>query len=320
MAPENLKKGLIFGICAAFVVGLQPVIANARPSEIDFYIFAAMTNLVEFLIFFPLFLLERRHLKKDLARNITMEERDICDSKLHGWKKNIKIIILIGLIFTAVPVFNFFGLEYAGAINGSLVLKTRILFSLLFGYLILHEKVTPLQIVFSFVLFFGVTLAITQGEFFILEFNIGVIILLINVIISPFGHNLTKSRLNRNEVTPYLVIIVRNLCSIIILFSTYFLIFPLENIGIFLNPINYFWFILMGCTYGFGLLLWYRTMSYLDMSKAMTLLSFTTIVTAIFATIFLDEVFTLFHLTGTFIMIISTIIIVKPKKPDVEAL
>ena len=279
-----------------------------------------MTNLIEFLIFFPLLIFERRQLKKNKETIISSEGRLICESKLHGWKKNIGILILIGLIFTAVPVFNFFGLEYAGAINGSLVLKTRIFFSLIFGYLILHEKVSLLQIIFSFVLFFGVALAITQGEFFFLDFNMGVLILLINVIISPFGHNLTKSRLNRYEVTPYLVICIRNLCSMIILFSTYFLIFPLENINIFFNPTNYIWFLLMGCTYGFGLLLWYRTISYLDMSKAMTLLSFTTIVTAIFATIFLDEVFTIFHLVGTLIMIVSTVIIVRPRKADVEVM
>ncbi len=221
---------------------------------------------------------------------------------------------MIGVIFTVVPAFNFLGLELAGAINGSLVLKTRILFTLLFGFIILKEKVTKLQMLFSFVLFFGLTIAITQGSFNLLEFNFGIIILLINVIISPIGHSFAKSLLDRSEITSFQIIVIRNLISFIILFSTYFLFFPLENIKLFLDPINYFWFILMGFNYGFGLLFWYKTISYLEIGKAMIIMSFTTIVTTILASAFLGEYFTYFHIIGMIIMIFSTIIIIKQKK------
>lgn len=70
----------------------------------------------------------------------------------------------------------------------------------------------------------------------------------------------------------------------------------------------------MGFNYGFGLLFWYKTISYLEMGKAMILMSFTTIVSAFFAIIFLGEVFTYFHLAGIAIMIISTIIIIREEK------
>lgn len=312
MPEQNLKKGLLFGFISAFIIGTAPIVANSRPSELDFYIFAAMTNLVELVIFCPLFMVERKKFKDSLTMNL--ENLEVINSQLHGWKNNKKILLAIGIIFTVVPAFNFLGLEFAGAINGSLVLKTRILFTLLFGYLILREKVTKLQVLFSFVLFFGLTLAITQGSFNLLEFNFGVIVLLINVIISPIGHILAKSVLDRNEITPFQIIVIRNLISFIILFSTYFLFFPLENIKLFLDPINYFWFILMGFNYGFGILFWYKTISYLEIGKAMILLSFTTIVTVILATAFLGEDFTYLHIVGMIIMIFSTIIIIKQKR------
>ncbi|KKK44977.1 MAG: EamA-like transporter family protein [Candidatus Lokiarchaeum sp. GC14_75] len=76
---------------------------------------------------------------------------------------------------------------------------------------------------------------------------------------------------------------------------------------------NYFWFLLIGLNYGFGLLFWYKTISYLEMGKAMILVSFSSIVSAIFGTIFLGELFTYFNLAGMVIMIISTITIVREK-------
>ena len=272
-----------------------------------------MTNFFELVIFLPLYMLERRKFKLKIQNNLS-ENLLLFETQLSGWKKNKKLLLLIGIIFTAVPVLNFFGLEHAGTINGSMVLKSRILFSLVFGYLILQEKVSIVQVIFSFILLFGLALAITQGSFNLLEFNIGVLILFINVVISPLGHNLTKSRLDKKEITPYQIIVVRNIVSILILFSTYFLIFPMENIQLLLTPTNYIWFVIMGFNYGFGLLFWYKTISYLEMGKAMILMSFTTVVSTFFATLFLGEAFTYFHLIGIAIMIISTIIIIREEK------
>ena len=68
-----MKKGILFGGLGVFFVGLQPIIANARPQSLDSYIFAAMTCLIEAAIFFPLILVERRitHLKEDSLETIS---------------------------------------------------------------------------------------------------------------------------------------------------------------------------------------------------------------------------------------------------------
>jgi drug/metabolite transporter (DMT)-like permease len=69
----------------------------------------------------------------------------------------------------------------------------------------------------------------------------------------------------------------------------------------------------MGGTYGIGLYFWYNTLNYLDVGKASILVSPTPIVTAVFATLFLGEVFTLFHFIGMIIVITSIIIIMREK-------
>ena len=317
---NNTKKGLIFGTIGVFFVGFQPIVANARPESLDAFIFAAMTCLVEASIFLPLMLLEIK-VKKPKFENNNNENQIIQISFLKKWKTNLPRLIFIGIIFALNQLLFFIGYELAGAINGSLTQKTSVFFGLLFGYLILKERFTKIQILFSFTLFLGLVIAISQGSFiFFLEINVGILIgvlfLLFITCLWMFGHTMTKPMFSRDEVTPTQMVFLRNILSGVILFSLYFIFFPIENFKLFLEPINLFFFISMGTVYGIGLFSWYKTLSYLDVSKATIVLSPTPIVSALFATFILGEIFTIFHLIGTIIVIISIIIIVKQKKVE----
>jgi len=315
---NNTKKGLIFGAVGVFFVGFQPVVANARPESLDAFIFAAMTCLVEASIFLPLMSLElkvnRSKFKKSNNKNQINK-----DSIWNNWKKNLSLLTFIGIIFALNQLLFFIGYGLAGAINGSLTQKTSIFFGLLFGYLILKERFTKIQIIFSLTLFLGLLLAISQGSFlYFFEINfkivIGVLILLFITCLWMFGHTMTKPLFKRDEITPTQMVFLRNTLSGVILIILYFIFFPVENFKLFLDPINIFFFIAMGAVYGIGLFSWYKTLSYLEVSKATIVLSPTPIVSAIFATLILGEVFTIFHLIGTIIVIISIIIIVNQKK------
>lgn len=315
MENENLKKGLLFGIIAIFTIGLQPVIANSRPKIIDPYLFAAITALIEALIFLPLYILERRRLKNSLTMEKGQSQQIKIRSLLNGWKesKNIKFLLFIGLTFSIVPVLNYIGFEIAGAINSSLIFKSEIIFALIFGFLLLKEKISGIQILFCFLLFVGLIISVTQASFDPLTINIGVAILLISVVIFTLVHTLTKSSFDRNELFPTQVVFMRNLISGLILFFTYFLFFPLKNILIVIDPQYFIYFLLMGVDYGFSLFLWYKSLTYLEIGKASVILSLTPIVTAFFSFILLGELFSIFHLIGTFIIVISIIIIVRQK-------
>jgi len=71
----------------------------------------------------------------------------------------------------------------------------------------------------------------------------------------------------------------------------------------------------MGLVYSTGLYFWYKTLSYLDASKATIIVSPTPIITAIFSVFILGEIFTVFHLIGSSIVILSIVLIVRePKK------
>ncbi|MFX1445394.1 MAG: EamA family transporter, partial [Promethearchaeota archaeon] len=131
-----------------------------------------------------------------------------------------------------------------------------------------------------------------------------------------FTHAISKPMLDRKEITSIQLVCLRNIISSVFLISTYFIFFPLENIGLLLNPTTMFWGVLMGTIYGIGLYMWYKTLENINVSKATIITSGNLIFTALFATIFLNEIFTIFHLIGTVLIIISIFLIVNPMKNE----
>lgn len=310
---NNLKKGLIFGVIGTILIGLQPIIAISAKS-IDSHAFAAMTCLIEALLFLPIMFLENQ-LKDKKANSDKVFNSN--RSFLINWKKNFWLLLFLGVIFSVNQLLFFVGYRLAGAINGSLTQKTSVFFGLLFGFFLLKERISKIQVVLSIILFFGLVIAITQGSLDFLVLNvdilIGVLLVLLITALWMFGHTLTKQLFSRKEFTPAQMVFIRNLLSGFILILT-FIIFSSNNFSVFFNPLNWFYFILMGCVYGLGLFFWYKTLSYLDVSNATIVLSPTPIVTAIFATLLLADHFTIFHFVGSVIVILSIVIIVKQKK------
>lgn len=314
MNNVNYAKGIIFGIACVILVGLQPIIANSRPSTLDAYFFAATTCIIEASLFFPLMLIERKKIKASY-RNEQINSEELY-SQLNGWKKNKMLLIYVGINFGIAQILFFLGYQLAGAINGSLAQKTTVIFALLFGYLINREKILKVQIIFSCVLLFGLTLAVTQGSFNLLAFNIGVLIIFITVILWMLGHSLTIPVFDRNEATPTQIVFIRNFLSGLFLITTYFIIFPLDNFNLLFNKINFFFIVAMGISYGLGLFCWYKVLSYLGTSKATAMTGGSPIITIIFATIILGEIFTIFHIIGALLVILSVLMIVKPRKDE----
>ena len=312
---RNIKKGLITGFIGVIFVGLQPIVALLRPNAIDAYLSGAMTCLVETMIFFPIMLFEFKVMNPSTRKINIRENQKKISYFLNGWKKNIWLLMFIGLIFALNQVLFFVGYSFSGAINGSLTQKTTVFFGLILGYLILKERITKLQVIFSIVLFLGLAISITQF-FTLVNINmtilIGVGILLFITFLWMIGHSLTKPIFSRNEATPIQMVFIRNFISGMILISTYFIFFT-PDLNIFIEPSNLLFFLTMGAVYGAGLICWYLTLSYLDVSKATILFAPTPISSAIFASFILEENFTVAHLLGTIIIILSIIIIMNQK-------
>lgn len=259
-------------------------------------------------------LLERQKIKSEMERSSS--KFDEMHLLLHGWKNNKKALLYIGINFGIAQILFYVAYEFAGAINGSLAQQTTIIFALLFGFLINHEKISKTQIIFSFILLLGLTLAVTHGNFNLLEINIGVGILMITTMLWMLAHSITKPMFDRNEITPIQLSFIRYVISGLFLITTYFIFFPLDNISLLFDPINILFFIMIGVLYGFDVLFWYKSLEHIEMSKASVIVSPMPILVAFFAFIILGEVFTIFHLIGTIIIIASIFIIVREKSEN----
>lgn len=311
MPDKNYLKGIGFALIALFLVSFQPIIVIARPKVLDVYLFAAMTCIFIALFMLPLVLLERHNLKQNIRNDSLKSEENTL--LLNGWKKHKKVLLYLGINFAIAQILFFAAYQLSGAINTSIAQQTTIIFGLLFGFFINHEKVSKTQILFSIVLLFGLTFAITQGSFNLLEFNIGVGLMMITAAIWMLAHAFTRPILDKEEITATQVVFIRNVISGTILISTYFIFFPLSNINLLFDPINMFFFITIGFFYAFDVLYWYRAIQKIDISKASIIVSPMPILVAFFAYLILGEIFTIYHLIGTLIVIGSIIMIVRKK-------
>jgi len=312
MPDKNYLKGIMFALVSLILVSCQPIIAIARPKVLDFYLFAAMTCIFISLFMLPLFLLERHNLSQSIRIDAPNSEESIL--LLNGWKNHKKFLLYLGINFAIAQILFFLAYDLAGgAVNGSLAQQTTLIFGLIFGFLINHEKVKKTQIIFSFVLLFGLTFAITQGSFNLLEFNIGVGLMIITTAIWMMAHSITRPILDKEEITPTQIVFFRNVLSGIFLFSTYFFFFPLSNIDLLFDPINVFFFIAIGFFYCFDVLFWYKSLKHIEVSKGSVIVSPMPILVAFLAYLFLGEIFTIYHLIGIIIVIFSIIMIVRKR-------
>lgn len=328
MEQKSLIKGVAYAALSLLFVSFQPIIANARPEELDAFLFAAATCIVEALVFFPMLIIETKILKKRMKNKQIGKKADkkniLLDKKfLHPFEKlkdHKLFLIYIGLNFGIAQVLFFIAYRLAGAINGSLAQQTTIIFGLLFGFLILKEKPNLIQIIFSFILLFGLIFAVTKGKFNIIELNFGVILMVFVTAMWMIAHSLSRDVFSQDKITPIQLAFIRNVISGLFLIIFYILFFPITNLALILKPINLLFMVLMGVDYALDIFLWYNSLKYIEVSKATVLVSPMPIITAFFAFVILGEIFTIYHFIGAFIIIMSIIVIVsqKSKTPKLD--
>jgi len=319
LVDKNYAKGIGFGIISLFFVSMQPIIANSRSAEVDSFLYSAMTSILLFIFFFPLTFIERRRFKNELSNldnDMDTQKIEELNTFLDGFKNHKFLLLYLGINFAFAYVLFFWGYELAGAINGSLAQKADLIFALLFGYLINKENISKTQIIFSILLFFGLIVAVTQGSFNLLELNLGVILMLITVMLWMSAHSITRPFLENKEISPFQLIFIRNAITGSILFSSYLIFNGIQAYALILDPINMINFLLIGIFYGVDLYCFYLSLSYIRITKVSILMAPSLIITSFFAMIFLSEVFTIFHLIGSSIVLISIVVIIKLKDKE----
>ncbi len=113
---------------------------------------------------------------------------------------NYWIIISMGIISTAgVNLVEVFALKYSTALNYSLLIRSVTLFTIIFSYFFLKEKITLKKIILVMLIFFGTFLLITKGRS--ISFSLGDIFVLIEAVLLAFGNSIL-GKMATNRMSP----------------------------------------------------------------------------------------------------------------------
>lgn len=104
-------------------------------------------------------------------------------------RKNYLILLGIGLVSTfGFTIVEVFALKYSPAVNFSLLIRSVILFTIVFAYIFLGEKITAKKLIVAFLILSGAFLLTTNGKS--ISFSAGDIFTLTEAALIAFGNNI----------------------------------------------------------------------------------------------------------------------------------
>jgi len=220
-------------------------------------------------------------------------------------KKDCLILLGMGLVSTiGVNITEAFALKYSLAINYSFLIRTVILFTIIFAYLFLGEKLTLKKIILAILILIGAYLLTTRGK--IISFTLGDIFTLTEAALIAFGNNiLGKMATNRMST---------NLSA-----SGGFLIgvIPLAFIALINNaiavPKSFFLIILLTFVYIVLTNLRFKAYKNATASYVTMVFSFTPVFVSLIAIPFLNETMTLIQILGGILIVLAGISVEKLK-------
>ncbi len=280
------REGIIFVIITIFIAGALPVIIKYGTGIIDPLLFATLSSLIAGGFLGVLALLKRNF---GILLNL----------------KHLHYFLLIGFFgITLSNICFFFGVTLTTGINSSLLLQIEPLYALLIGYLLLKEKITFGQIIFTFIIILGTLVVIYREEF---KINWGDLLILITPLCWQIAHFISKRLMNiYKEITPQLIATARTLYG-----GSFLLILTLitrgikiyENLDIRKVGIV----LLFQGIIGFALhyTIWYAAIKRLNLSKATALVSVYPTFSILLARLILKEVPNIYQILGFFIIMIG---------------
>ncbi len=114
-------------------------------------------------------------------------------------KKNYLILLGIGIISTiGVSIVEVFALKYSPAVNYSFLIRSTILFTIIFAYLFLGEKFTLKKIIIAVLILTGIYFLTTKGK--LIAFSPGDIFTLTEAMLLAFG-NTVLGKMATNQMS-----------------------------------------------------------------------------------------------------------------------
>jgi len=274
---EKETKGTLLAFLGMFLYGLEPVVIKANSTNP--MSFAALSALMASLILFPIVF------------------------STSGWKEvkknpqHIPKTVFVGVFGTALAYIAYsYGVRISTAINASLITRAEVFFSFVLSYLILREKITKKQALYSILIFIGIFLVITQGKMVVPKK--GDLLLLLVPLFWQISHIIAKNL----PYNPFLIAAFRNTFGGILLLM---LAIP--------QGLEFSEFVIAeAIILSLGQVVWYLAIKRINLSKATAIITPAPAV-AIGAAVILGEKFTIYHIIGFILITLGTLMVSRIK-------
>ena len=299
MDKENV--GTIFILIGLFVYGIHPVVVEFGGLLIAPLIFASAAAIIAGIVaaFFA-------------RKSSPSENHEVSAS-------DVRRLVMAGVLGTFLAfTCLFIGLQLSSSNNAAIILRSELVFALIFGYLFLNETISKRQLVWMTLMVLGVLLVVVTNQ--LTTLGIGDLLLLITPVAWAAGHTFAKPTLQR--VSSWTAVAYRNLVGGALLF--------LLAIGFLLlgSPILYtsnlvIVVAVIGVEATVVLLahsLWYEGIRRINLGKATALIAPAPLVTFVLYAVVFQIPPTPWQLIGATIVIIATVLLAREvslrREPD----
>lgn len=284
--------GTIFILIGLFVYGIHPVVVEFGGLLVAPLFFAAVAALIAGFI---AVIFERR-----LASSVRQEIS----------RSDLRRLVMAG-VFGTFLAFTclFIGLQFSSSNNAAIILRSELVFALIFSYFFLNEVISTRQMLWMVLMVFGVVLVVISNQ--LTTLGIGDILLLITPMAWAAGHTFAKPVLNR--VSSWKVVAFRNLVGgallLILAIGGIILGYPL------LYSVNLSFLIAVILIEALVILLahslWYQGISRINLGKATALIAPAPLVTFTLYAVVFQIPPTPWQLVGAIIVIVATILLAR---------
>lgn len=281
MLQLEMKKGIIYiSIASLFYAG---VIVNTKAglnTGLESSSFTFLTMVFTLLVLIPYYF---------SAKTETITRSDY------------KHFFILGLFASGLAhFFLFLGQNYTSAVNAGFIVKITTLFTVVFAFFLISERLRRIDIVAIAVSFFGVFLLSSEGQ---ITFRPGDFLIILSSLFLGFSNAFAKKLMMKHSSRT--IVFWRTLFGIPILlvFALVLSNNPFSSIGSYV--------ILNGIFLGVTILFLYKSIEVIGPSLASTLFFISPLFSTVFAVVLLNESLSIIQLIGGGIILFGTYLIVR---------
>ncbi len=278
-------KGSILAIICVPIFGLFPVVVKYGVANVNPIVFGSYAALVCAAFLFGVLSFARTSFSMFVDVHIQLR------------------LVVIGVFGTFLSsVFFFVGSTMTSGINAAILLQIEPVYSIFIGYIFLKERIRLKQIYATILVVLGTLLVLYNGR---LSVNIGDIFILLTPLCWQIGHYNGKVLMRDTGIGPVMVSFGRTLYGGLFLL---FLALILYRHGVFtqnvysLLPVIIFQGVI---TYAVGFMLWYKTLTLINLSKATALITPYPVFSFFMAQFLLKESPTIYQIVGLSVVIVG---------------